>query len=203
VQRLVKVISWQIFFCHSFVYTIKGSIMKTIAIMAVVIVGCLLLMRVLAQKPSATSIAKNQVDEKNNPYYSHTATGKLVVSNAEWKKVLSPTAYHILREAGTEAPDTGPYVHNKQAGTYYCAACGNALFSSDTKFDSGTGWPSFFRPLGGNSVVTNKDNSMGMVRDEVQCARCGGHLGHVFNDGPQPTGLRYCMDGYALMFEGK
>jgi methionine-R-sulfoxide reductase len=177
--------------------------MKMLVIVAVVLVGCMLMMRVIAQNRSAglTETRKNQVDESKNPYYSHTATSKLVVSNAEWKKVLTPTVYHIMREAGTETPYTGPYVNNHQKGTYYCASCGNALFSSDTKFESGTGWPSFFRPLPGNSVVTTKDNSLGMVRDEVLCARCGGHLGHVFDDGPQPTGLRYCMDGYALMFE--
>lgn len=136
-----------------------------------------------------------------NPYYSHTDNGKLRVTNAEWKKVLSPKAYNILREAGTEAPDTGPYVHNPKKGTYYCQACGHPLFSSATKFDSGTGWPSFFQPLNKNSVTENRDESLGTVRTEIVCERCGGHLGHVFDDGPKPTGLRYCMNGYALSFE--
>ena len=142
-----------------------------------------------------------QQDEKKNPYYSETNKSKLTVSDAQWKKVLTPTAYNILREKGTETPDTGPYVHNYKKGTYYCAACGNALFSSATKFDSHTGWPSFYQALGAGSVTKSQDNSLGMQRDEISCARCGGHLGHVFDDGPAPTGLRYCMNGYALNFE--
>jgi len=146
-------------------------------------------------------ISAQQQDEKKNPYYSETNKAKLNLSDAQWKKVLAPKAYNILREKGTEAPDTGPYVHNYKKGTYFCAACGNALFSSATKFDSHTGWPSFYQALSPNSVVKSKDNSLGMERDEISCARCGGHLGHVFDDGPAPTGLRYCMNGYALNFE--
>lgn len=138
---------------------------------------------------------------KNNPYYSHSDKTKLKVSNQEWKKVLTKEQYHILREQGTEYPDSGPYVHNPQKGIYYCAACGNPLFSSDAKFDSGTGWPSFFQPLNKTAVIENVDNSAGMARTEVVCARCSGHLGHVFDDGPYPTGLRYCMNGFALAFE--
>ncbi len=142
-----------------------------------------------------------QQDEKKNPYYKQDENTKLNVSDADWKKVLSPKVYDIMREKGTEAPDTGPYVHNYKKGTYYCAACGHALFSSTTKFDSHTGWPSFYQPLNQGSVMQQKDNSLGMERDEIMCARCGGHLGHVFDDGPAPTHLRYCMNGYALMFE--
>ena len=138
---------------------------------------------------------------KNNPYYSHKDNAKLQVKDEEWKKVLPPECFHILREKGTEVANTGPYVHNKQQGVYYCAACGHPLFSSDSKFDSGTGWPSFFKPFGTTSVAEETDNSYGMARTEVVCARCGGHLGHVFDDGPQPTGLRYCMNGFALSFE--
>ncbi len=138
---------------------------------------------------------------KNNPYYSHTDNGKLRVTDAEWKKFLSEDSYHILREKGTESPNTGPYVHNPKKGMYYCAACGHALFNSDSKFDSGTGWPSFFRAYNKSSVIEEKDDTHGMARTEVLCARCGGHLGHVFDDGPNPTGLRYCMNGYALAFE--
>ena len=139
--------------------------------------------------------------QAKNPYYSHTDNGKLRVTDAEWKKILPAETYHILREAGTEAPDSGPYVHNPKKGTYYCAACGHALFSSATKFDSGTGWPSFYQVLNKNSVMENRDESLGVVRTEVVCERCGGHLGHVFDDGPKPTGLRYCMNGFALSFE--
>lgn len=144
-----------------------------------------------------------QQPAKNNPYYSHTDNGKLKVTNAEWKKILTEKSYNILREEGTEAPNTGPYVHNPKKGMYYCAACGHPLFSSATKFDSGTGWPSFYQAFDKNSVQENVDHSYGTTRTEVVCARCGGHLGHVFDDGPQPTGLRYCMNGYALSFEAK
>jgi methionine-R-sulfoxide reductase len=147
------------------------------------------------------SNAQQQQPGKNNPYYSHTSTSKLNVSDAEWKKILPSNSFHILREAGTEAPNTGPYVHNPKKGMYYCAACGHPLFNSATKFDSGTGWPSFYQAYDKSSVNENVDNSMGTTRTEVVCARCGGHLGHVFDDGPQPTGLRYCMNGYALSFE--
>ncbi len=142
-----------------------------------------------------------QQNEQKNPYYSHTEKGRLNVSDADWKKVLTPTAYNILREKGTEPANTGPYVHNPKKGIYYCAACGNALFNSGTKFDSHTGWPSFYQPISDKAVANEKDNSYGMERDEVLCARCGGHLGHVFDDGPAPTHLRYCMNGYALNFE--
>jgi peptide-methionine (R)-S-oxide reductase len=142
-------------------------------------------------------------DEKKNPYYKPADNSRLNVPDATWKKVLSPKVYNIMREKGTEAPGTGPYVHNEKEGTYHCAACGNPLFSSSTKFDSHTGWPSFYQALNEKSIAQAKDNSYGMERDEVMCARCGGHLGHVFDDGPPPTHLRYCMNGYALMFTPK
>ena len=124
-------------------------------------------------------------------------------TDAEWKKLLTPDQYYILREKGTERPFTGKYHDNHAAGTYYCAADHNLLFNADTKFESGTGWPSFFAPAMPTSVKVAADNSLGMSRDEIVCAKCGGHLGHVFNDGPKPTGLRYCMDGNAFVFEKK
>jgi peptide-methionine (R)-S-oxide reductase len=121
-------------------------------------------------------------------------------SDAEWKKQLSPAAYDVLRHQGTEAPFTSPLNNEHRKGIFACAGCSLDLYSSDTKFDSGTGWPSFFRPLP-NAVATSQDNSLLMSRTEVHCRRCGGHLGHVFDDGPKPTGLRYCMNGVAMTFK--
>ena len=120
-------------------------------------------------------------------------------SDAEWKKLLSPAAYNILRHQDTEAPFTSPLNDEHRKGIFACAGCALDLYSSDTKFDSGTGWPSFYRPLP-NAVLTSRDHSLFMERTEVHCRRCGGHLGHVFEDGPPPTGLRYCINGIALSF---
>jgi peptide-methionine (R)-S-oxide reductase len=123
-------------------------------------------------------------------------------TDEEWHAALSPQQYHVLREHGTERAFTSPLNEEKRPGTFVCAACGQPLFASDTKFESGTGWPSFFQPLEG-AVGTKSDRSWFMVRTEVHCSRCGGHLGHVFEDGPQPTGERYCMNGIAMKFEPK
>lgn len=127
-------------------------------------------------------------------------TEKVVKTEEEWKKQLSPEQYQVLRQAGTERAFTGAYWNNHEKGTYHCAACGLKLFSSDTKFDSGTGWPSFFQPVSKSSVEEETDTTNGMVRIEVKCRRCGSHLGHVFDDGPEPTGLRYCMNSVSLKF---
>jgi peptide-methionine (R)-S-oxide reductase len=124
---------------------------------------------------------------------------RIVKSDAEWRRELGPERYHVLREAGTERPFSSPLNNEHRRGTFLCAGCRQALFSSATKFDSGTGWPSFYRALP-HAVVTRADHSLFMERTEVLCSNCGGHLGHVFDDGPKPTGLRYCMNGLALAF---
>jgi peptide-methionine (R)-S-oxide reductase len=121
------------------------------------------------------------------------------LSEEEWRKRLSPAAYHVLREHGTERAGSSPLNHEKRAGTFHCAGCDLPLFSSAAKYDSGTGWPSFYEPLP-DAIGTREDRSWFMVRTEVHCRRCGGHLGHVFPDGPKPTGLRYCINGVALRF---
>ena len=123
-------------------------------------------------------------------------------TDADWKTLLTPEQFHVLREHGTERAGTSPLNREKREGTFTCAGCGTPLFSSDTKFESGTGWPSFYRPIEG-AIATTTDRTFGMTRVEVHCAQCGGHLGHVFPDGPPPTGERYCMNGVALKFEPK
>ena len=126
---------------------------------------------------------------------------KVVKTEDQWRAELTPEQYHVLREKGTERPFTGAYVHNKKQGMYQCAACGADLFSSEVKFDSGTGWPSFTEPVAEGRVELKPDNSFFMRRTEVLCARCGSHLGHVFDDGPQPAGQRYCINSCSLNFD--
>lgn len=128
---------------------------------------------------------------------------KINKSDEEWKKELTGEQFYVLREKGTERPWTGALLENKETGVYECAACGNALYSSETKYDSGSGWPSFYDPISANAVEFEKDRSFGMVRTEVKCGKCGSHLGHIFPDGPQPSGQRYCMNSVALNFKKK
>jgi len=124
-----------------------------------------------------------------------------VKTDAQWKEILTADQYRVLRKAGTEAPYTSPLNKEKRAGTFACAGCAQALFASSTKFDSGTGWPSFYQPIAPKAVLEETDITLGMKRTEVLCSNCGGHLGHVFDDGPKPTGLRYCMNGIAMNFK--
>ncbi|HYC30367.1 MAG TPA: peptide-methionine (R)-S-oxide reductase MsrB [Chitinophagaceae bacterium] len=164
----------------------------------------LLLLAFVLQQCSYSQSNKqtSKMDSKqNNPAYSRTDTGKVNLSEEEWRKALSPEVYNIARLKGTERPWTSQYEDFHEVGTYYCAACGNALFKSDTKFESGCGWPSFYQPITKGSIIYAPDNTLGMQRTEVMCGRCKAHLGHVFEDGPPPTGLRYCINGVVLDFE--
>ncbi len=161
---------------------LKPWILLTLGLLA----GC----RAQGYPPSAAAA-------DNTPASDITPVVKI---ETEWRNMLTPEQYHVLREAGTERPFTSELLKIKAKGTYVCAGCGLELFPSETKFDSGTGWPSFFKPIAEGHVLTKIDESHGMIREENVCGRCGGHLGHVFPDGPKPTGLRYCMNGLSLKF---
>jgi peptide-methionine (R)-S-oxide reductase len=168
------------------------------------IIGFLLLATLFSQCGFSQNKKKETTMDsttKKHEHYSRTDTSKLVLSEADWKKMLSPEAYYISRQKGTERPWTSRFEDFNEVGTYYCGACGNALFKSDTKFESGCGWPSFYQPVSKGAIIYTPDSTHGMQRTEVQCGRCKGHLGHVFDDGPPPTGLRYCINGVVLDFE--
>jgi methionine-R-sulfoxide reductase len=174
--------------------------MKIIKVLGFCIIG--LCYQSCSQTPQKEKIKLEHSEKTNsNPYYSRTDQNKLNVSDAEWEKVLSPEIFAIARNKDTERAFTGKYWDYEGIGTYYCSICGNPLFKSDSKFGSGCGWPSFYESIRKDAVIYLKDSSYGMIRVEVLCGRCDSHLGHIFDDGPPPTGKRFCMNSLCLDFE--
>lgn len=168
---------------------------------SLIIIALLTSCNVESKEVKTKLITDAEMEKMHNPYYSRVDTSKLNVPDSIWKKILSPEVYHIAREKGTESRFTGPLWKTDRLGTYYCRPCGNPLFKSDAKFASTCGWPSFFEPIRRHSVIYLPDNSYGMERTEVQCGRCNAHLGHIFPDGPPPTGNRFCMNSIVLEFD--
>jgi len=177
----------------------KYTIVIWIVLPLIVLNACGQSYKKIENKTNTTAM-ENIITKLENPYYSNTDTTKLILSDAEWRKVLSPDLYAVAREADTERAFTGTMWNSEAKGTYYCAACGYKLFKSTQKFTSSCGWPSFFEQLNKESITFKPDNSYGMQRTEALCGRCNSHLGHLFDDGPEPTGKRYCMNAISLDF---
>lgn len=163
------------------------------------ILPVILILVTSCKKPGQDALARNESIMKKTSIMD--TTKKIYRTEEEWKKILTPEQYHILREKGTDAPFTGKLTYQKEKGVYTCAACGSELFTSDMKFDSHCGWPSFDREIDGGKIVTQTDKTFGMVRTEILCGKCGSHLGHLFDDGPTSTGMRYCVNSTSLGFQ--
>ncbi len=180
------------------------SLLKSLSYKNIILITSIVIITISlfgqGKKENQSDKNMNTSSKPINPYYSHTDTTKLNLSDAEWKKILPKDLYEVSRHGATERPFTGKYWNADAKGTYYCAACGRRLFRSEAKFASTCGWPSFFEQEDKTSTIFRPDNSLGMERTEVLCGRCGGHLGHIFDDGPPPTGKRYCMNSIALDF---